>query len=68
MPKIERLTVRATYVATKDGQEAAGLVEFVARVADSSKGYNLEERAKRAASRRTGLPAPSIRITGGMSF
>ncbi|KWW32426.1 MULTISPECIES: hypothetical protein [Cupriavidus] len=68
MRKIERLTVRANYTVTKDGKETTGQVEFIARVADSSKGYGLEQRARNAVSRRVGVPASSVRIIGVISF
>lgn len=68
MPKIERLTVSASYTAIKDGLEIAGRVEFVARVSDSSKGYNLEDRARKAVVRRLKVPASNVRITGVMGW
>ncbi|CAN7780895.1 hypothetical protein LJR296_007995 [Cupriavidus necator] len=64
----ERLTVRATYAVSKDGKEVTGQVEFVARVADPSKGYALEQRARNAVSGRIAVPASTVRITGVMSF
>lgn len=64
----ERLTVRATYAIKNDGQDVTGLIEFIARVADPSKGYRLEERARNAVARRVGVPASKVRIVGVMSF
>lgn len=63
-----RLTVRATYAVTKDGKETTGQVEFIARVADPSKGYALEQRARNAVSRRMGVAASTVRIVGVMGF
>lgn len=68
MSKIERLAVRASYIASKDGSEMGGNVEFVARIRDSSKGYGLEDRARKAVARRLKVPASNIRITGVMSW
>lgn len=68
MPKIEHLTVCASYTAIKAGSEVSGKVEFVARVRDSSKGYNLEGRARSAVARRLKIPASSVRITGVMGW
>ncbi len=61
-----RLAVRASYTATKDGAETSGRVEFVARIADDSEGYKLEERARRAVARRLAVRLADVRITGVM--
>lgn len=62
----ERLAVRASYTVTKDGAETSGRVEFVARIVDASRGYKLEERARRAVARRLGIRLADVRITGVM--
>lgn len=61
---MERVMVRASYKVGSDSAEKR--VEFVARVKDSSEGYNLAERARKAAARRENVPASQIKITGCM--
>jgi hypothetical protein len=58
----QRLAVQADYTATKSGQRISGRVAFVARIEDSSKGYNLVERARRAVARRLRVRLADVQI------
>lgn len=66
---MERLAVTASYKVTLDsGATQQGRVQFVARVADASKGYDLLGRAKRAVARRLKCAASKVAIVGVESF
>jgi hypothetical protein len=65
---MERITVKATYVVADGASQSTGSVEFVARVKDSSKGYNLSGRAKQAVARRNKVKHSAVTITGLSSW
>lgn len=49
---MERIAVSASYEAVKLGKAVTGRVDFIARVADPTKGYDLTSRAQSAVVRR----------------
>ncbi|HDR8909173.1 MULTISPECIES: hypothetical protein [Burkholderia cepacia complex] len=64
---MERIAVSATYEAVKHGELVAGNVEFVARIVDPSKGYDLITRAQRAVARRLRVRLADVKILGIIS-
>jgi hypothetical protein len=64
---MERIAVSAIYEAVQHGEAVAGRVEFVARVVDASKGYDLATRAQRAVARRLRVRLADVKILGVMS-
>jgi len=52
---MERIAVSASYEAVQGGKPVAGRIEFVARVADASKGYDLVYRISTVRSWTAGL-------------
>jgi hypothetical protein len=64
---MERIAVSASYEAVKHGEPIAGSIEFVARVADPSKGLDLVTRAQRVVARRLGVRLADVKILGVMS-
>jgi hypothetical protein len=64
---MERIAVSASYEVVKNGVPVAGRVEFVARVADATKGYDLAARAQRAVARRLRVRLADVKILGVMS-
>jgi hypothetical protein len=61
---MERIAVSATYEALQNGKPVAGRVDFVARVADASRGYDLTTRAQRAVARRLRVRTADVKIVG----
>ena len=61
---IERIAVRISYTVTRAGKPENGELEFIARVVNSSKGYDLVGRGRRAVSRRLKVPLSTVEITG----
>lgn len=64
---MERIAVSASYEAVQDGKRVAGHIEFVARVADARKGYDLPTRAQRAVARRLRVRLADVKILGVIS-
>ncbi|QBR04056.1 hypothetical protein [Paraburkholderia pallida] len=64
---MERIAVSATYEAVKHGEPVAGSIDFVARVADPSKGLDLVTRAQCAVARRLRVRLTDVKILGVMS-
>lgn len=65
---MERLTVRASYTITSGDNKSDGMIEFVARICDSSKGINAVGRARRAVARRIKVRQSDVEITGVMTY
>jgi hypothetical protein len=61
---MERIAVSATYEVLKNGRPVTGRVDFVARVADASRGYDLTARAQRAVARRLRVRPADVNIVG----
>jgi len=59
---IERTAVCDIYVATQHDKAVAGRVDFVARVADAAKGYDLAMRAKGAVAGRLRIRVADVNI------
>lgn len=64
---MERISVTASYEVVQQGRAVSGHVEFVARVADAGKAYDLATRAKRAVARRLRVRLADVKILGIMS-
>ncbi|KVR29922.1 hypothetical protein WK13_27900 [Burkholderia ubonensis] len=64
---MERIAVSANYEVVLYGKTVTGHVEFVARVADGSQGYDLTTRAQRAVARRLRVRVADVKILGVMS-
>lgn len=65
---VERVGVKATYALENGDAKNSGSIEFIARVRDPSKGYNLMERARRAVARHHKVKLSAVVITGLISF
>lgn len=61
---MERIAVTANYETIREGKLVVGRVEFVARVADAAKGYDLSTRAQRAVARRLRVRPADVKIVG----
>ncbi|MXN79625.1 hypothetical protein GR157_33505 [Burkholderia sp. 4701] len=61
---MERIAVSASYEAIQQGKPIVGRVDFVARVADATKGYDLAMRAQRAVARRLRIRVADVKIVG----
>ncbi|AOJ09998.1 hypothetical protein WS71_22360 [Burkholderia mayonis] len=64
---MERIAVSASYEAVQHGRPVVGRVEFVARVSDANRGYDLATRAQRAVARRLRVRLADVKILGVMS-
>lgn len=64
---MKRIAVSANYEAIKHGVAVKGRVDFIARVADHSRGCGLTLRAQRAVVRRLRVRLADVKITGVMS-
>lgn len=64
---MERIAVSANYEAIKHGVAVKGRVDFIARVADHSRGCDFTLRAQRAVARRLRVRLADVKITGVMS-
>ncbi|KVL85370.1 hypothetical protein WT03_29740 [Burkholderia stagnalis] len=64
---MERIAVSASYEAVKLGKAVTGRVDFIARVADPTKGFDLTTRAQRAVARRLRVRPADVKIVGIMS-
>ncbi|MEX3859725.1 MULTISPECIES: hypothetical protein [Paraburkholderia] len=59
---MERIVVSARYEVVNNVKPVAGPVEFVARVAEATKGNDLAARARRAVARRSGIRLADVKI------
>lgn len=65
---MERIAVIADYEVKKHGELLTGRVEFVARIADPAKGFDLVARAQRAVARRLTVREADVKIVGLLSI
>jgi hypothetical protein len=65
---MERVGMMVNYEATQNGKPVIGQLNFVARVADSTKGYDLSIRAQRAVARRLRVKLSDVKIVGVLSY